>query len=378
MKITTKLTLCKEPTTAALAKAIQETLVPGTQSLLILANDADKWDPNKVNSLLTSLEIPILGGVFPYLIYKGKQLKEGTLVVGLNVTLELVLVEHLSQSKDTIEEQLETNNSTIEKAKYLIMIVDGLTDNIERLTEGLYGVTGQKSITIGCGSGSLDFVQRPCLFSNKGMIYDAALIAAIPAPFKLGLSHGWEVFEGPYLVTKSTGNILETLNYSPAFDVYQEHVEKISGLNFSEHDFFEIAKTYPLGIENLEGEILVRDPIVLKDKSLVCVGEVPENSVVYLLKGAAENLIAAAGGAAKIACHAKELVDDKDYSSVLLFDCISRALFLNNNFDEELSSIEKNINGYSDIFGALTLGEIGSSKNGPIEWLNKSTVIAVF
>jgi hypothetical protein len=223
----------------------------------------------------------------------------------------------------------------------------------------------------------MDFVQRPCLFSNKGMISDAALVAAIPVPFKLGISHGWEVLEGPYLVTKSNGNIIETLNYSPAFDVYKEHTEKNSGLSFSECDFFEISKTYPLGIENLEGEILVRDPIVLEEKSLVCVGEVPENSVVYLLKGTPESLISAAGDAAKIAYGSAEFVDNEDLS-VMLFDCIGRSLFLESYFEKELKSIAENLGGYSGVFGALTLGEIGNSVNGPIEWLNKSTTIAVF
>jgi len=376
MNITTKLTLCDEPTTAGLKKALQDTLMAGTKGLLILASEADQWVPDKVDALLTSIDTPIFGGVFPYLVFEGKQLKHGTLVIGLNVAPEVVLIEKLSQSEAAIEAQLEDNNEVIRKAKHLITIVDGLTENIERLTEGLYAITGQNSTTLGCGAGSLDFVQRPCLFTNKGMIGDAALVAAILTPFRLGLSHGWEVLEGPYLVTKSTGNVLETLNYSPAFDVYQEHVEKSSGLKFSEHDFFEIAKTYPLGIESLDGDILVRDPIVLEDKSLVCVGEVPENSMVYLLKGTADNLVSAAGGAAKIAYDASGATDDG--VSVLLFDCISRALFLGDDFDQELKAIDKNLAGHGETFGALTLGEIGNSVNGPIEWLNKSTVIAVF
>jgi len=377
MNITTKLTLCDTPTTAALEKAIQDTLMSGSRSLLILASEADKWTPDKVDALLTQLDIPVFGGVFPYLVFEGKQLQQGTLIVGLNVIPNIVLVEDLSLSKDALEEQLELNSAVISKAKHLITIVDGLAENIERLTEGLYAVTRQNSTTLGCGAGSLDFVQRPCLFSNKGMVCDAALIATIPTPFKLGVSHGWEVLEGPYLVTKSKGNVLETLNYDAAFDVYQEHVEKSSGLKFGEYDFFEIAKTYPLGIENLEGDILVRDPIVLEDKALVCVGEVPENSVVYLLKGTADNLITAAGGAAKTAYDASEGVSNDDVS-VLLFDCISRALFLGGDFDKELNAIEQNLDGHGDVFGALTLGEIGNSVNGPIEWLNKSTAIAVF
>lgn len=377
MNITTKLTLCDEPTTAALEEAVRKTLVSGTNSLLILASDSDNWDPDKVDRLLRSLKVPVFGGVFPCLIFEGKQHKQGTLVVGLDFTPEIVMVENLSQSKESIDQQLAENALTIANAAHLITIVDGLTENIERLTEELYAITGKNSTVIGCGAGSIDFVQRPCLFTNNGMIFDAALIAVIPIPFNFGLSHGWEVLEGPFLVTKSEGATLETLNYSPAFEVYKEHVEKNSRLTFAEHEYFELAKTYPLGIENIEGEILVRDPVVVEGNSLVCVGEVPENSIIYLLKGTPSNLIAAAGEAAKVACDTRGVVEEERLS-VVLFDCISRSLFLEKDFDKELESIKENLDGVSDIFGALTVGEIANSKHGPIEWLNRSTVVAVF
>ena len=377
MKITTKLTVCEEQTTASFENAIGETLSADTKCLFILANEADGWEPVQVDSILTSIDVPIFGGVFPFVVHAGKQLKQGTLIVGLNFIPELVLVENLSLSRDRIEQQLDDASTVITRTKHLITIVDGLTENIERFTEALYGITGQNATTIGCGAGTLDFVQKPCLFTNKGMICDAALIAAIPTHFSLGVSHGWEVLEGPHLVTNSKGNVLESLDYAPAFDIYREHVEKSSGLSFDDQDFFEIAKTYPLGIENIEGELLVRDPIVLEGKSLVCVGELPENSVVYLLKGVQENLIDAAGKAANIA-NKNQQSSNANEMSVLLFDCISRALFLDENFDRELKSIEKNLEGENAIFGALTLGEIGNSINGPIEWLNKSTAVAVF
>ncbi len=376
MKITSKLTLCNEPSEGELERVIQETLSAGAKSLFILACEADKWHSKAVGPLLIGLNVPVFGGVFPRIIFEGRLLDHGTLVVGLNDAVELFLVESLDSSRHDINEEIQIASQGICKAKHLITIVDGLAENIESLIEALYGITGQNTITIGCGSGSLDFVKRPSLFSNKGMIQNAALIAAIPTPFNLGVSHGWEVLKGPYLVTKSNGNILEELNYSPAFNVYREHVEENSGLRFSDFEFFDIAKTYPLGIENHEGDILVRDPIVLKGQSLVCVGEIAENSVVYLLKGKPENLIMAAGSAAKKA-YQRECSINED-SSVIVFDCISRALFLNNEFEKELESIKANIDEHEDFFGALTLGEISSTKNGPIEWLNKSTVISVF
>ena len=377
MKITSKLTLCTETSAKDFEKAIQNTLIPETKSLLILACEEDAWTSIQVDPILSNCEIPVFGGVFPYIIYQGKKLKQGTLVVGLNFSLDLILVKNLSQGIDSITAQLDSSNKEISQSKHLITIIDGLTKNIECFVDNLYNLVGQNSETLGCGAGYLDFVQRDCLFTNQGLIRDAAIIASLPTPYKSGISHGWEILEGPYLVTSSDGNILETLNYSPAFNIYQEQVEKNSGKKFNDHDFFDLAKTYPFGIEDLEGHILVRDPILLKGDSLVCVGEVPENSMVYLLKGHSKNLIEAAGDAAKSAYDAIEDKKDKSLTAIL-FDCISRVLFLNDDFDKELESIARNLDNNDEIFGALTLGEIGNIGNGSIELLNKSTVIAVF
>lgn len=377
MRITTKLTLCDDPTIASFEQAILNTLTPDTKSLLILASESDSWCSEEVDALLTNLKIPILGGVFPFIIFEGNQLSNGTLIIGLNVSTNVFVVENLSHGKCNIESQLEILSPQIASERHLMTIVDGLTSNIQRFTEGLYEITGYHSVSFGGGAGTLDFVQKPCLFTNQGMLFDAAIIAAIPTPFRLEVSHGWEIAAGPFLVTRSEGNVLEKLDYKPALDVYQTHVVKNTEQPFDLSSFYDIAKGYPLGIENLEGDILVRAPLSEDKKSLICLGEIPENSIVYLLKGVRKNLIAASGESAKLAYKANKSTHEND-TSVVVFDCISRPLFLGDDFCKELSIIKENVNNHSHIFGALSIGEIGSSNNGPIDWLNKSTAIAVF
>jgi len=377
MKITTKLTLCDDPTIESLEQAISTTLTSETKSLLIFACGADKWLPEELDILLKDLKIPILGGVFPYIIFDSHKYDTGTLIVGLNIVADIFLIENLSQGKEHIEAQLDQFSCSITKEKYLMSIVDGLTPNIQRFTEYLYEITGHKSVTFGGGAGTLGFMQQPCLFTNKGMIFDAAIIAAIPTLFTLGVSHGWNIIAGPFLVTKSKGNILESLDYFPAFDVYQKHLLENTGHVFDQDDFYNEFKEYPLGIENLEGEILARVPMFEDNKSLIISGEIPENSIIYLLKGTHRNLISASGKSAKMAYEMNQSTCINDMS-VILFDCVSRSLVLGNDFCEELDVIKENLNSHPHIFGALSIGEIGSNKNGPIEWLNTSTAIAVF
>jgi hypothetical protein len=172
--------------------------------------------------------------------------------------------------------------------------------------------------------------------------------------------------------------VLDTLNYQPAFDVYRTSVEAASGLRFAEHDFFPIAKTYPFGIERLDGDLLVRDPIRVENRSLVCVGEVPENAMVYILKGQAVRLVDSAGAAASEARASYNTRHADGSPSAVVFDCISRVLFLDLEFDRELDAIQRGLGTLRHAFGALTLGEITNTHNGPINLLNKSTVIGVF
>jgi hypothetical protein len=97
--------------------------------------------------------------------------------------------------------------------------------------------------------------------------------------------------------------------------------------------------------------------------------------VVYLLKGDPKNLVAAAGATARTLSIMQE---SEEQDSVLLFDCISRALFLGDEFYRELETIGDNLCKKDNFFGALTIGEICSNTNGQVRLLNKSTVLAAF
>jgi len=58
-------------------------------------------------------------------------------------------------------------------------------------------------------------------------------------------------------------------------------------------------------------------------------------------------------------------------------DCISRVLFLEERFGEELKVISQSLPDHLTNVGILSLGEIGNVRCGPIEWLNKTTVIGL-
>ena len=58
-------------------------------------------------------------------------------------------------------------------------------------------------------------------------------------------------------------------------------------------------------------------------------------------------------------------------------DCISRALFLEHEFELELQAIAEQFTDNHAMFGALVLGEIANSGSGYLEFYNKTTVVSL-
>ena len=54
-------------------------------------------------------------------------------------------------------------------------------------------------------------------------------------------------------------------------------------------------------------------------------------------------------------------------------DCISRVLFMEDNFKKELEAVSDGV----FTFGALTIGEIASMGDAYLEFYNKTAVVAV-
>jgi hypothetical protein len=351
----------------------------GASSIMILACERDHWNPETLEPWLKSLDFPVFGGIFPSIIHAARHLRRGTLMLGFRSSLDVAIVSRLSD-RSGLESRLEEHTTILGKAQSLITLVDGLSSNLEAFVECLYGMVGDRAAVVGGGAGHLDLVQRPCLLSNAGFLEDAALLVALPFRIDRGIAHGWQQLSGPYLVTRAHGNVLEELNYRTAVDVYHEQVEAHSDLRFSASNHFSISKTYPLGIESVDGEFLVRDPIKEDGGALICVGEVPENATVYLLKGSPHALIEAAGEAAANARaeRSRRVEDDCAEPYVaLLFDCMSRVLFLGDAFADELHAVDSALADTQIMVGALTIGEIASSKGGLIELMNKSTVVSL-
>ena len=195
---------------------------------------------------------------------------------------------------------------------------------------------------------------------------DCAQLVPFLGGFDIRVEHGWQPVAGPFVVSRAKANRVMSLDFRPAGRQYLDLVARTSGQVFGGDDFFSYAKAYPLGMVRPDNTFVIRDPIAIDGDSLICVGEVPDNSIVYLMHGQAQTLL----DAAQVASAGLERA-----SWVLAADCISRALFLGEGFALELAAIQRGC-GAKPVFGMLTLGEIANRGDASLEFLNKTLVLA--
>jgi hypothetical protein len=193
----------------------------------------------------------------------------------------------------------------------------------------------------------------------------------ISSHISIGVKHGWEAFYGPLVVTKSQDNIIYELNNEPAFDVYSRILKELDNQVIEDDNFFDITKAYPFGILSYtQNEFIVRDPLgVHEDNAILMVSSVKENETVYIMKGDHKGLIDAATQNA-----INTISKDKNNTNIL-FDCISRVLYMGKDFSKEVSAISNEAPDETTIYGVTSIGEITNSGFSSIKIFNKTNLI---
>jgi len=354
-----------------LAIGIDSMLEQEVYGLMLLTCAGNDYQESKINQLLKSCKLPICGGMFPQIIREDKVYTKGAIVIGFRFKPIVKNYTALSSLNSNIDEYIEDQSETIEHYQNFIIIGDAFCSVNEDFIDAFYNYIGSGITVIGGGAGALDFVPRNYIYSNQGLIGDAMQVIAIPHSIQRAVGHGWEILDGPYLVTSANEHHLHSFDYQPAFEVYQKAIKCIAGKKIDIDSFFNIAKYFPLGIAGIGDELVVRDPIQSDGRYLECVGNVPVNSTVYLLKGEQDKMILSARQASE------SLVNSDSSKTLLIFDCISRSLFMEEEFDQELKAIQQPI-PKKHLIGVLCLGEITDTQSGAIRLLNKSTVMGVF
>lgn len=340
---------------------------PSKMNVIMIAEKSD-LDIHLMIETLNNRKFQFVGGIFPSIIADIQNHEKGVIIHAVDHVHKPVIVRTLN--KPDLADDLPKNMT----GANALVLVDGLSKNIDAFLGVLFEKYGNTINYLGGGCGSLTLQSQACLFSNEGFFKDSALVVFLKEKVQIGVKHGWKKIAGPFVANKVEGNIIKELNWRPAFEVYKETIAGYNTTPITVDNFFEIAKGFPFGIFREGLEDIVRDPINTNSKEeLICIGEIPRNTTVNILMGHPNDLFDSAREATIMALH--ENMPD----SIWIFGCISRVLYLDVDFQKELESIKDELDHRNialKVEGALSLGEISSYGDGYLEFLNKTIVIA--
>lgn len=360
-----------------IVKAVSRLDVKDDEVVMILIGEDSIPDIDGLTCDLNEKGICFFGGIFPGVIHGESKSTKGAIIrkmpgIEKPVVVSIKEPDHIGIPDFTEFQNMESS------AKYTaIILVDGMAPNKGLFLSEMLNRLGNSVNYFGGGAGYKSMKKDLCLFSSEGFFNNAAIVFLVKLESCLGVRHGWKRMMGPLVATRTDRNLISEFNWENAFEVYREAVEKDSGRKFSESNFYDIAKEYPLGLFREGCENIGRATVALTaDGDIVCGGEVQGNAVVDILGGKKESLIKAA----QMAAEDCRIPEGRRICHCLVSDCISRALLLDNEYSEELKAISRGVQPADSEEipeGALTLGEISSFGERYLEYLNLTTVVMV-
>lgn len=341
--------------------------------IIVFLPEAEKSNIEPLQQLCRDLSVSLVGAVFPALLANSQFYSNGILMLCFDHMPPYVLEADIGEGDpalqaikvaDRIADQTKDDDNTT-----LFLIFDALVPDIASILEQLYLSLADKVHYMGINAGSETFQPMPCLFDAEHVVQNGLLALLLEKHPGAVLEHGYLAPEHFVAATSTEGNRIDSINWRPAFEVYSERIRSQYGVEVTRDNFYQYAVHFPFGIVRADNEILVRIPVALEeDGSLFCVGEVPPNSILTLLEAPGQNSLKTTEYLVK---HIPDLNLEKD---VLTFYCAGRRLHLGEGAEMELKALQHSMPDKRFI-GALSLGEIGSSREGGYPLFHNATLV---
>jgi hypothetical protein len=324
--------------------------------------------------------IPLVGGIFPALLKNGEFLTEGVWLLCFPEMPYFALYENLPTATKEVEHVTERIASDIRTQidhtpdVTLFMLFDAMVPNIATLLDQLYLQLANRVHYAGANAGSETFQPMPCLFDGKRIIKNGVLLILLKHHRGAILEHGYHAPAHTVYATSTEGNRISQIDWRPAFEVYQELVRAQYHVEITAENFYQHAVHFPFGIVRANHHVVVRIPVALhEDGSLFCVGEVPANSMLTLLESPSvdtqETLRVLLDGMTA-------LNGEPAGTELLLFYCAGRRMHL--GIDKATTELQEltTRSRATQIAGALSLGEVGSSTVQGYPLFQNATLVA--
>ncbi len=342
--------------------------------LFAMVAEQDLPQVSELQALCRDRQIALAGGVFPQLIWQDQLHARGILLYALRCNPSVLLLEDINDASGrpqpaALDRLTDFADASAEGGR-LLTLFDGLVPNISSILQAVYAAIGDKVGYMGVAAGSERFQPMPCLFDNDRLVGNGVLAMRLPPTARIHLECGYSVPSELMPSTSSTGNRIEQIDWRPAFDVYVELVQRHYGVHISQENFYQHAVHFPFGVIRADGEVLVRIPVALQDDgALVCVGEIPPNSLLTVVHAIEPGDLSSAERLAKA-------VAQQQKEQALLFYCAGRRMHLGDQAVQEIQHLSRAVQP-TQLAGALTLGEVGSAAASHFPLFYNATLVVI-
>jgi hypothetical protein len=346
--------------------------------LLALLPEAQSDKVALLQSVCRAWGIPVAGAIFPELIVGSTLSTSGAVLLRVVSAPPPFLLSDVSRPEAVgttaaalgayVEENLRDEDEGT-----LFCTFDVLVPNIGTHLDAWYLRMADRVRYVGANAGNERFAPAPCLFDADRFLGDGLLVQLLPNHPGACLEHGYRVPKRITAATSAVDNRIVQIDWRPALDVYRELMREEYGVHIDETNFYDHAVHFPFGIIRADGEVVVRIPVALgEDGSIVCVGEMPANSVLTLLDARSGSDLAPA----KVASGLKELRTGTAGTDTLVFYCAGRRLHKGDGVTAELEELRRDADA-ERLYGAVSLGEIGQSRDGGYPLFHNATLVGV-
>lgn len=340
---------------------------------LLLLSETDRHNIEAIQKIAKDEHCQIFGAVFPELIFEGEFKKKGILILAFDR-----VPAHLLFSGESIEKDPEVMLSKIEelipedsekKTRSLFTIFDALNPEIGSILNEIYFRLGDSVTYSGSNCGSETFQKIPSLFDTDHSVTGGVLVLLLDQVSSTMMENGFERPDTLVTATSSDGNRISSIEWKPAFEVYSTFVREQYGNEITKDNFYNYGVHFPFGIIRGDEPPIIRIPVEMgEDQSLFCVGEIPPNSVLTLLKAPPLEPM-----------HAVDRLTKRLQTipgNLLVFYCAGRRLHFGEGASEELLRLKEGA-GERILFGALSLGELGNDNGTGYPLFQNATILTV-
>lgn len=244
----------------------------------------------------------------------------------------------------------------------------------EEIIRGIEDGYGREPVIFGGMAGDDLALEAPIVFTHDHLS-EKGLAAILIDEDKVSISGiatcGWKPIGIARTVTKSTNNIVYTIDDKPALDLILKYLGVEEDKDSLKNMVLNLGAYYPLQLEREDAPPVIRTTMFgnVEDRSIVCAGHVPQGSKVRFSLPPDFDVIDTVVNE----CASLQNGGSQEADAVIMFSCISRYLSFGIMTSDELERVKAVWD--APFIGFFSYGEFGKSKRGKHEHHNNTCCV---